>query len=133
MATWRTITTRLFCGLLLCGLLAACTVADRAPVKPLPQDFTLGLSQSGGRFILLQGEEVRIRLPADRAAGQRWRLVNEAPGTEVLSLVEEPTHESGTETWHFRALGTGPTSLYFTSRAGSGPAAREAIFSFELR
>lgn len=133
MATWRTITIKLFCGLLFCGLLAACAVADRAPVKPLPQDFTLGLPQSGGRFILLQGEEVRIRLPADRAAGYRWSLVNEAPGTEALSLAEEPGYESGTEVWHFRALGTGPTILYFTYRSGSGPAAREAIFSFELR
>lgn len=126
-------TPRIVIALLFCSLLAACAVAGRAPVKPLPQDFTLGLPQSGGRFILLQGEEVRIRLPADRAAGYRWSLVNEAPGTEALSLVEEPAYETGAEVWHFRALGTGPTILYFTYRGGSGPAAREAIYSFELR
>lgn len=128
MATWRALTVLLFCS-----LLAACAVTDRAAVKPLPQDFTLALPQSGGRFILLQGEEVRIRLPADHAAGHRWSLVNEAPGTEALSLAEEPGYENGTEVWHFRALGTGPTILYFTYRGGSGAAAREAIYSFELR
>lgn len=128
MATWRKITVLLFCT-----LLAACAGAGRAPVKPLPQDFTLELPQSGGRFILLQGEEVRIRLPADRAAGYRWSLLNEAPGVEVLSLAEGPGYENGTEVWHFRALGTGPTILYFTYRGGSGAAAREAIYSFELR
>lgn len=126
MATWRRITVLLFCT-----LLTACAGAGRAPVKPLPQDFMLELPQSGGRFVLLQGEEVRIRLPADRAAGQRWSLVNEAPGVEVLSLAEGPGYENGAEVWHFRALGTGPTILYFTYR--SGAAMREAIYSFEIR
>lgn len=128
MATWRALTVLLFCS-----LLAACAVTDRAAVKPLPQDFTLALPQSGGRFVLVQGEEVRIRLPADRAAGYRWSLVNEAPGAEALSLAEEPGYEAGAEVWHFRALGTGPTILYFTYRAGSGAATREAIYSFEIR
>ena len=128
MATWRRITVLLFCT-----LLTACAGAGRAPVKPLPQDFTLELPQSGGRFVLLQGEEVRIRLPADHAAGHRWSLVNEAPGVEVLSLAEGPGYENGAEVWHFRAMGTGPTILYFTHRSGSGAAIRDAIYSFELR
>ncbi|WP_300299953.1 protease inhibitor I42 family protein [Ferrovibrio sp.] len=139
MATWRTITV-----LLLCGLLAGCAVVDKAPVKSLPQDFTLELPQSGGRFVLLQGEEVRIRLPSNRTTGYRWSMVNEAPGVEVLSLAEEPAYiaegtmpgRGGTEVWHFRATGTGPTILYFVYRRPfepNGPAAREAIYNFEIR
>ncbi len=116
----------------LCGSLAACgTVAPEPTAKP--DMLTLEMPQSGGRFLLMQGEELRIRLPADHAAGYRWSLVNEAPGIEALSLAEEPSHAGGAETWHFRATGTGPTILYFVYRQGNGPAAREVIYTFEIR
>lgn len=139
MATWRTTTV-----LLLFGLLAGCAAVDSAPVRSLPQEFTLELPQSGGRFILMQGEEVRIRLPANHSTGYRWSMANEAPGVEVLSLVSEPRYETepgrlgagGSETWHFHAIGTGPTILYFVYHRPfepKGPAAREAIYSFEIR
>jgi predicted secreted protein len=113
----------------ICLIAAACSTP-----APEPQVLTLGMPQSGGRFVLMQGEEVRIRLPANHAAGYRWSMVSEAPGIEALSLAEEPAHEAGnTEVWHFRAAGTGPTILYFVYRRGDSPAAREVIFSFEIR
>lgn len=137
-------TPRIGIALLFCSLLAACAVVDSAPVKPLPQDFTLELPQSGGRFVLFQGEEVRIRLPANHSTGHRWSMVNESPGVEALSLAEEPAYvaegtmpgRGGTEVWHFRAIGTGPAILYFTYRRSfeaNAPAAREVIYSFEIR
>jgi predicted secreted protein len=138
MATWR-----IFPVLLFCGFLAACAgTGEKAVEKPEP--LTLEFAQSGGRFILMQGEEVRIRLAANHSTGYRWSMVNEAPGVEVLSLAEEPAYTAegtmpgrgGTEVWHFRATGTGPAILYFVYRRPfepNGPAAREAIYSFEIR
>lgn len=116
------------------GLIAAACSTPVAAPPPEPQALTLGMPQSGGRFILMQGEEVRIRLPANHASGYRWSMVSEAPGTDALSLAEEPRYENGdTEVWHFRAIGTGPTILYFVYRQSSGPAAREVIYNFEIR
>lgn len=138
MAIWRTLP-----ALLLCGILATCgTTGEKAVVKPEP--LTLEFAQSGGRFILMQGEEVRIRLAANHSTGYRWSMISEAPGVEALSLAEEPAYiaegtmpgRGGTEVWHFRATGTGPTILYFVYRRPfepNGPAAREAIYSFEIR
>ena len=117
----------------LCGSLVACGTAEVEPAAK-PDLLTLEMPQSGGRFILMQGEEVRIRLPADHGTGHRWSMVNEAPGTEALALAEEPAYESGSaEVWHFRAAGTGPTILYFVYRQPGGPAVREVIYSFEIR
>jgi predicted secreted protein len=125
---------RLATAALLCGILAACGTTAPTEPPPEPRLLTLGMPQSGGRFVLLQGEELRIRLPADHAAGYRWSMVNQAPGGDALDLAEEPAYESGnTEVWHFRAGGTGPTILYFVYRRDGGPAAREAIYSFEIR
>lgn len=127
-----------------CALLAGCAAGDHAPLPPLPQDFTLELPQSGGRFVLLQGEELRIRLPANRSTGYHWTMVVESPGAEVLKLMEEPAYETdrvlpgrgGSEIWHFRAEATGPAMLYFTWRGPQGKdsqPARTATYSFEVR
>jgi inhibitor of cysteine peptidase len=128
---------------LLGGWLAACGGSADKPVQK-PDILTLEALQSGGRFVLMQGEEVRIRLPANPGTGYRWIMLNEAPGTEALALAEEPSYQAdgakpgqgGTELWHFRAIGTGPTILYFVYRRAAdpnAPAAREVIYSFEIR
>lgn len=136
-------TRRIFPVLLLCGILAACAGTGEKAVEK-PQPLTLEFAQSGGRFILMQGEELRIRLAANHSTGYRWAMINEAPGTEALSLVEEPGYiaegglpgRGGEEVWHFRATGTGPTILYFAYRRPfepNAPAVREAIYTFEIR
>lgn len=126
------------------AMLAACAPKPVPPETALPAEFTLELPQSGGRFILLQGEDLRIRLPANHSTGYRWTMLNEAPGVEALSLVSEPRYETetgrmgagGFETWHFRATGTGPARLYFTYHrpfeTGTAPA-RQAVYHFEIR
>jgi len=137
--------SRILAAAALCALLAGCAAGDRAPVLPLPQDFTLELPQSGGRFVLFQGEEVRVRLPANRSTGYRWSMIARTPGQgDALHLMEEPAYEAGgampgrggSEVWHFRADGTGPAILYFTYRRPAdkdSPPAREAIYTFEIR
>jgi len=136
----RTLTAGAFCL-----LLAGCAAGSKAPVPPLPQDFTLELPQSGGRFVLFQGEEVHIRLPANRSTGYSWSMIAETPsGDEALHLMEEPAYSAedglpgrdGSEVWHFRAEATGPAMLYFTYRLPQdkdGLPARTATYNFEIR
>lgn len=125
-------------------LLAACA-ASRMSTAPAGTERSLGISDAGGHYRLQQGEDIRIRLESNRSTGYRWTLLNEQPGVgEVLSLVEEPDYQRGSampgaggfETWHFRATGTGPVTLYFTYgrpfETGKPPA-RQAVYHFEVR
>lgn len=135
--------SRILIAAAVCGLLAGCAMGDRAPVLPLPQGFTLELPQSGGRFLLYQGDELRVRLPANPAAGYRWSMIIEADGGEPIRLAEEPAYEAGSgpsarggsEVWHFRAEGVGSGRLYFTYRSPqdkNGPPVRTAIYYFQV-
>lgn len=128
---------------LLAAPLVGCAAGDRAPVLPLPQGFTLELPQSGGRFLLYQGDELRVRLPANPEAGYRWSMIIDADGGEPLKLAEEPAYEAdagkagrgGSAVWHFRAEGVGGGRLYFTYRSPQdkgGPPARTVIYYFRV-
>jgi len=102
---------RMLCALLL--MLGGC--AARPPV-------VVTTAEAGRAVTLGPGDELQVRLAANRTTGYRWQLADDpAP---ILASEAEVTYEpldtaggrlgaGGTDVWRFRAAAAGRTELVF--------------------
>jgi predicted secreted protein len=78
---------------------------------------------SGWPITLQVGQDVMVRLAADRAGGMGWK----PKGTsDVLSTPAEPVVEGGTEVYRVKAAKPGQATLTFEYRRTADPSAAPA-------
>ena len=92
-------------------------VTESSAAKPL----RLAESDRGGRFFLLQGDPVSVRLPDDPSSGLVWSVTRNAPS--ILKPAATPKAEAGAgespepvQSFDFVAAGPGAASLELSYR-----------------
>jgi copper homeostasis protein (lipoprotein) len=86
---------------------------------------------SGWPVTLSLGQEMTVRLTADRAAGGRWTLRPATDGGVVMRQGEpayEQTAAGGVEVFRFKAVKAGQTLLTFDYRIGTATAAKSVSY-----
>lgn len=99
-----------------------------------PKRVDLAAGDDGKTVELKLGDELLIKLPANRAQGYRWTLAG--PQSRVLFRqgdpmfarpASAPADAGGVETWSFRAAETGEQVLQFEYRRASAKAAEKTV------
>ncbi|MCU0896922.1 MAG: protease inhibitor I42 family protein [Burkholderiales bacterium] len=115
-------------------LVAALAALALAACASGPKKIELGPRDDGKSIELKPGDELLIKLPANRSQGYRWIL--SSPQSKVLFKqgdplyarpVSAPADAGGVETWSFRAVEPGEQILQLDYRRPADKAAEKTV------